>query len=89
MGAAALVQPEGGRMKGARIMLTPELLLSALHLPSETAIRGVCMSGRLIQLDVEHDGLRDGTYAENEQWPIVTPEFVDYHGRTIFRGWGQ
>lgn len=70
----------------ARIFVSKDLLLAALHLPSGTWVHEACSVGNRIELVIEHSDLKE--VAEFEDYPIVDPQ-LKRQDEVIFLGWGQ
>ena len=65
-------------MKVARVLITPEFLRGALHLPLTTEIVTACMLDepyRMIEVTVRDPNLFDVELAEGEAPPLILPKF--------------
>lgn len=72
----------------ARVIVTKELLVQSLYLPSDTEIVEIRNSedGRDLELIVRHKDLPEVT--EGNQPPLADPQFDNDYTSVWFVGWG-
>jgi hypothetical protein len=80
----------------ARIHVSPELIIRALHLPEDTRVVGAEMSHAqsAVQLYIAQPQLKNAILGSPDQWPLITPRFqsqcVEGQETSItFLDWGQ